>query len=70
MLVSRKDILLLKQLSTTDDLVCVDSIPNTFKQDFNLFFFGKTLLKKDNLLFAYPNDIRLWIRFLFNKYNA
>ena len=48
MLVTRQDILLLKNLSTTKDLVGVDTIPNTFKQDFKLYFFGKTLLKKDN----------------------
>jgi hypothetical protein len=70
MLVTRQDILLLKNLSTTKDLVGVDTIPNTFKQDFKLYFFGKTLIKKDNLLFAYPHDIKMWINFMFKKYNA
>uniref|UniRef100_UPI00404B9EAD hypothetical protein n=1 Tax=Flavobacterium sp. TaxID=239 RepID=UPI00404B9EAD len=70
MLVTKQDILLLKKLSTTNDLVGVDTIPNTFKQDFTLFFFGKTLLKKDDLLFAYPDDVKMWIRFMFNKYNG
>jgi hypothetical protein len=51
-------------------MVAVDAIPSAFKQDFNVYFFGKTLLKKDNLLFAYPHDIKMWIRFMFNKYNA
>ena len=69
MLVNRQDILVLKDLSTTTNLVNVDSIPDTFKQDFKLFFFGKTLLKKDNLLFAYPHDIKAWIVFMFKKYN-
>lgn len=70
MLVTRQDILSLQNLSTTKELVAVDKIPNAFKQDFKLFFFGKTLLKKDDLLFAYPHDIKVWIRFMFNKYNG
>jgi hypothetical protein len=70
MLVTRQDILFLGKLSTTNDLVAVDSIPVAFKQDFHLFFFGKTLTKKDDLLFAYPHNVKLWLRFLFNKYNA
>lgn len=70
MLVTRQDILALKNLSTTKDLVAVDTIPNAFKQEFNLFFFGKTLLKKNGLLFAYPHDIKVWIHFMFNKYNG
>jgi len=70
MLITRQDILSLKNLSTTKDLVNVDSIPNAFKSDFKLFFFGKTLLKKDDSLFAYPHDIKAWIRFMINKYNG
>lgn len=70
MLVTRQDILSLKSLSTTKDLVNVDTIPNTFKSDFKLYFFGKTLLKKDNSLFAYPHDIKMWVHFMFNKYNG
>lgn len=70
MLVNRQDIVSLKSLSTTKDLVAVDTIPTAFKQDFDLFFFGKTLVKQDNLLFAYPHDIKIWIRFMFNKYNG
>lgn len=70
MLVTRQDIIALKNLSTTKDLVPVDTIPSTFKKDFQLFFFGKTLLKKDNSLFAYPHDIKEWTRFMFNKYNG
>jgi hypothetical protein len=70
MLLKRQDIVSLKNLSTTSDLVCVDNIPVVFKDDFKLFFFGKTLLKKDNSLFAYPHDIKMWIRFMFNKYNG
>lgn len=70
MLVTRQDIQSLKNLSTTKDLVAVDIIPDAFKQDFKLFFFGKTLLRKNDLLFAYPQDIKAWIRFMFNKYNG
>ena len=70
MLVTRQDIVSLKSLSTTKDLVAVDTIPTAFKQDFDLFFFGKTLVKQDDLLFAYPHDIKVWIRFMFNKYNG
>ena len=70
MLVTRQDILELKKLSTTKELTPVDAIPSTFKNDFQLFFFGKTFLKKDNVLFAYPHDIKEWIRFMFNKYKG
>jgi hypothetical protein len=68
MLVTRQDIIALKNLSTTKDLVAVDEIPSAFKKDFELFFFGKTLLKKENGLFAYPHDIKNWTRFMFIKY--
>jgi hypothetical protein len=70
MLVTRQDIMYLKYLSTTKDLVAVDSIPNTFKNDFKLYFFGKTLLKQGDSLFAYPHDVKVWISFMFNKYNG
>jgi hypothetical protein len=70
MLINRDDILSLKELFTSTEPIEVESIPIVFKQDFNLFFFGKTLLKKDNLLFAYPNDIKAWILFMFKKYNG
>lgn len=70
MLVNRKDILSLKELSITKDLVAIDSIPSAFKQDFRIFFFGKTLLRKEDLLFAYPHDIKAWVRYMFNKYNG
>ena len=70
MLVTRKDIIALKNLSTARELIAVDTIPSTFKEDFQLFFFGKTFLKKDNELFAYPHDVKKWTRFMFNKYNG
>jgi hypothetical protein len=70
MLITRQDILSLKNLSTTKEPVAVDTIPVAFKNDFQLYFFGKTLFKKDNSLFAYPHDIKMWIRFMFNKYNG
>lgn len=70
MLVTRQDILFLGNLSTTKELVAIDTIPIVFEKDFKLYFFGKTLMKKDELLFAYPHDIKIWIRFMFNKYNG
>jgi len=70
MLVTSQDIIALKDLSTASELIAVDAIPNAFKEDFQLFFFGKTFLKKDNTLFAYPHDIKKWTRFMFNKYNG
>jgi hypothetical protein len=68
MFVTRQDILTLKKLSSTTDLTPVDVIPFAFKQDFQLFFFGKTLLKKDKAVYAYPHDVKRWTLFMFNKY--
>lgn len=70
MFITRQDILFLKEKSTTKDMVAVDTIPDALKKDFNIYFFGKTLLKKDNALFAYPHDIKRWVLFMFNKYNG
>lgn len=70
MLVTRQDIIVLKNLSTAKELIAVDTIPCTFKTDFQLFFFGKTFVKTDDGLFAYPHDIKKWTRFMFNKYNG
>ena len=67
MLISRSDISTLKRLSTLEDLVPVEEIPASFKIEFNIFFFGKTLVKEENKLFAYPSDIKMWIRTLFAK---
>lgn len=69
MLVTRKDISFISTLARTKDLVAIDSIPKAFKKDFDYFFFGKTLTKKDNALFAYPHDIKAWIKFIYEKYN-
>ena len=68
MLMTRQDILSLKNLSTVNDFVSVDRIPAAFKNDFQRFFFGKTLVKDNDTLFAYPHDIKMWVRFIFNKY--
>ena len=68
MLMQRQDILLLKDMAVTKDLVAVDNIPVAFKLDFQRFFFGKTLIKENNKTFAYPQDIKLWVHFIFNKY--
>lgn len=69
MLVTRKDILFIRDIARTKDLVAVNNIPEPFKKDFEYFFFGKTLTKKDNALFAYPHDIKAWVKFIYEKYN-
>ncbi len=65
---SRQDILCLKNLSGVNDLVNLENIPVAFKNDFQKFFFGKTLVKENNTLFAYPHDIKNWVSFIFDKY--
>jgi len=70
MLVNRQDINTLKMLSTAKDLVCVDVIPPALKSDFQIYFLGKTLVKQNNIVFAYPHDIKKWVHFIFNKYNT
>jgi hypothetical protein len=70
MLVNREDIITLRNLSLTKDLVLLDDIPTSFKEDFFLFFFGKTFIKKGDSLFAYPHDIKLWTKLMFNKYSS
>ena len=69
MLINRTDISILKELSFSKDLVSIKKIPNSFKSDFDRFFFGKTLVKENNSLFAYPHDIKNWVRHIFFKYN-
>jgi len=70
MLINRADISILKELSLSNDLVSIKRIPNSFKSDFNKFFFGKTLVKGENSdLYAYPNDIKHWVHYVFFKYN-
>lgn len=69
MLVTRQDILFLKKISITTDAVAINTIPNTFKTDFQTYFFGKTFFKENNTLFSYPHDIKKWMLFMFNKYN-
>ena len=66
---NKTDILILKELSFSKDLVSIEKIPSAFKSDFNSFFFGKTLVKdnNDNLL-AYPHDIKKWVQHVFLKY--
>jgi hypothetical protein len=69
MLITRTDISTLKELSSSKDLVSVKKIPNSFKTDFDNFFFGKTVVKENNVLFVYPHDIKHWVRYVFAKYN-
>ncbi len=68
MLIKRTDILRLKELSFSKDMVSIEKIPNSFKTDFDKFFFGKTLVKENNSLFAYPHDIKNWVRYIFFTY--
>lgn len=70
MLVSRQDIIALKKLGTTRDFIPVDSIPVAFKAEFQSYFLGKTFVKKDDTLCAYPHDIKNWIHYLFTKYRG
>lgn len=69
MLITITDISTLKELSSSKELVSVKKIPNSFQADFDVFFFGKTLVKENNTLFAYPHDIKHWVRYVFSKYN-
>ncbi|AFL85687.1 hypothetical protein Belba_3175 [Belliella baltica DSM 15883] len=70
MFINRKDIITLRNLSLTKELVLLDDIPLSFREDFFEFFFGKTLIEKDSLLFAYPHDVKLWTKFMFHKYSS
>ena len=69
MLMNRSDIVALKHLSTVRELVPFDAIPSSFKDEFARFFFGKTIVKDEfDHRFAYPSDVRKWVRALFLKY--
>jgi hypothetical protein len=69
MLINRSDLVILKELSISKDLVPLERIPVSFKSDFNKYFFGKTLVQDENKhLFAYPHDIRQWVQYLFKAY--
>jgi len=68
MLINRNDLAVIKNLYFSNDLVSIEIIPNCFKSDFNKFFFGKTLVKENNILFAYPHDIKNWVRYIMHTY--
>ncbi|CAN1542904.1 hypothetical protein MCETHM1_01834 [Flavobacteriaceae bacterium] len=68
MLMKREDIVVLQNLLTVKELVDVERIPTVFKNDFQMYFFGKTLVKENNVVFAYPHDVKMWVSFIFNKY--
>jgi hypothetical protein len=68
MLINKSDLLALKELSAANDLVSLESIPKAFKDDLDRFFFGKTLVKLNGQLFAYPHDIKKWVDFVFYTY--
>jgi len=66
---TKSDLLTLSQLLTKTELVPVDGIPLSFKDDFDQYFFGKTMVMDDsNKLFVHPHDIKNWVRFIFEKY--
>jgi coenzyme F420-reducing hydrogenase delta subunit len=70
MSMTRTDLAALKELSFAKDLVSIERIPCSFMSDFDVFFFGKTLVKGDDgILFAYPHDIRQWVKYLFVTYS-
>jgi hypothetical protein len=68
MLINRMDISTLKELSFSKELVSIEKIPTSFKSDFDKFFFGKKLVKENNSLFAYPHDIKNWVRYVMYTY--
>jgi len=68
MLMTRTDLLALRSLAEVNDPVSLDRIPQSFKNKFDRFFFGKTMLKKENELLAYPVDIRNWVQYVFELY--
>ena len=69
MLTNRTDILILQTLSQVKDLVAIEKIPHSFKDDFDKYFFGKTLVKKEQSFFAYPHDIKQWVKHVFSSSN-
>ena len=68
--ISRNDITFLIDVSNSNSLVGLNQIPINLKNEFDLYFFGKTLVSKNNNTFAYPHDIKNWIDSLFAKYKA
>lgn len=67
-LMTRSDLQVLNEFVSGEDLVPIERIPLSFKPDFDRFFFGKTLVKKENGLFVYPHDIKKWVAYLFYIY--
>lgn len=68
-MMNRTDILNLVELSKSNEVTPITNIPQAFKSDFDIFFFGKTLTREGVILCAYPTDIKAWVRFVFNKYS-
>ncbi|WP_121965310.1 hypothetical protein [Myroides sp. N17-2] len=67
MLVTRNDITFLNNLSKANDFIAIDTIPENFITEFQWYFFGKTFVEKDGELFAYPHDIKEWVRYMYAK---
>lgn len=68
MMIDKVNLLALNELSNARDLVSLDCIPNAFQEEFDRFFFGKTLVRNGKKLFAYPSDVRTWVDFVFMQY--
>ena len=66
---NKSDLLEMKNLYSTQENIAISDIPSSFQEEFNHFFFGKTLIEKNNKTYAYAHDIRAWVRLVFEKYS-
>ena len=67
-LITKEDLVALKNLANSEGLIKIDLIPVSFKEDFDQFFYGKTLVQRGNDLYAYPTDISKWVAYVFHTY--
>jgi hypothetical protein len=66
---NKEDFLTLRNLCHLDQLTPIEDIPPKFKSDFDLYFFGKTMmLDENNKSLIYPWDIKTWVLRLIKKY--
>lgn len=45
----------------------LSSVPDALRSDFDAFMYGRTIGKKDDQFFAYPNDAKEWKTKLVNQ---
>jgi hypothetical protein len=69
MAISKGDLELLKELRNANKPIPLNSINSSLKNNFDTFFFGKTLLKENNQLYAFPSDIQRWAAYELEKDN-